>query len=521
MPGRENKVPSRITNYKNNAKNSDELRRRRYEVSVELRKARKDDQLLKKRNLSGGEGEPCSPLQDYNIQTPQLSINEIVEGMMSHDEEIQLRSTQAARKTLSKERHPPIDDMINSGFLPRCIEFLSNFNNPVLQFEAAWALTNVASGTSEQTNAVVKGGALPKLVALLSSPNSSVAEQAVWALGNIAGDGTVTRDLVLSHNVMPALIELVTPDISTGFLRNVVWTISNLCRHKSPPPSFESVRLCLPLLNKLLNYNDNDVLADTCWALSYLTDGSNDKIQAIVDTGMVPQLVAHLSNPAVSVLTPALRTVGNIVTGTDVQTDSVINAGGLTQLCNLLVHPKSNIVKEAAWTVSNITAGNHNQIQHVIESGVLMPLLNVLQSGDYKSQKEAVWAVTNFTSGGSIEQISVLLQYNVLPPLCNMLEAKDWKTVIVVLDGLINILQAGTNMGKAERIALLIENCGGLDKLESLQHHENAQVYQKAYNIVDKFFSSTDDPIINGPSEVNGQLAFEQNDAVPEGGFNF
>lgn len=61
--------------------------------------------------------------------------------------------------------------------------------------------------------------------------------------------------------------------------------------------------------------------------------------------------------------------------------------------------------------------------------------------GDYKSQKEAAWAVTNFTSGGSVEQIDTLLQYNVIPPLCNMLDSKDWKTVIVVLDGICNILQ--------------------------------------------------------------------------------
>lgn len=523
MSGQENKLPlSRMSKYKNNAKNSDELRRRRQEVTIELRKARKDDQLLKKRNLSIGDVS-TSPLQDYNIQSQFPSVEDIIEGMKSNDEEVQLRATQAARKTLSKEKHPPIDTMIKSGVVPLCIEFLSNFNNPVLQFEAAWALTNVASGTSEQTNAVVKGGAIPKLVALLSSSNPSVAEQAVWALGNIAGDGTTSRDLVLEHNVMPALIELITPSVSTAFLRNIVWTISNLCRHKCPPPSFESVRVCLPLLNKLLHYTDNDVVADTCWALSYLTDGSNDKIQAVVDTGMVPQLISHLSNPEVNVLTPALRTVGNIVTGTDSQTDSIINAGGLAQLSHLLAHPRSNIVKEAAWTVSNITAGNQNQIQAVIDSGVLMPLLNVLHTGDYKSQKEAVWAVTNFTSGGSVEQIFTLLQYNIIPSLCNMLDSKDWKTVVVVLDGINNIFQAAEKMGKVERIAFMVEDCGGLDKLENIQTHENTQVYQKAFNIVDTFFPSADD--VDGsfaaPNQVSGQLAFEQNGAVPEGGFNF
>lgn len=104
----------------------------------------------------------------------------------SNDSDRQFSSTQLTRKILSRERHPPIDIVIQAGIVPRCIEFLRNEQNPDLQFEAAWVLTNIASGNQIQTNTVVDAGAVEPFIEMLRSPFAHISEQAIWALGNIA-----------------------------------------------------------------------------------------------------------------------------------------------------------------------------------------------------------------------------------------------------------------------------------------------------------------------------------------------
>jgi Armadillo/beta-catenin-like repeat len=82
--------------------------------------------------------------------------------------------------------------------------------------------------------------------------------------------------------------------------------------------------------------------AGACWALSYLTGRPNKLIQEVMDAEVVPSLVGLLERKEVSVVIPALRTIGNILNGNDAQT--VCDVGQLLlALAKLIGHPDYKI----------------------------------------------------------------------------------------------------------------------------------------------------------------------------------
>lgn len=179
-------------------------------------------------------------------------------------------------------------------------------------------------------------------------------------------------------------------------------------------------------------------------------------------------------------------------------TQHVLDHGVIAPLRTLLGHSKTSIRKEAMWTFSNITAGTRTQIQMVIDANCFPIFYQKVESDEFAVRKEAIWAISNATSGGDVQVAKYMVESGAVAALFKALVESDARVVTVALEGLDNLLRfgncspwndSGTPNGNPVVVAIH-EIPSGIEKLEELQNHENAGVYSKTVEILQKYLGA-------------------------------
>ncbi|EGD82097.1 hypothetical protein PTSG_02777 [Salpingoeca rosetta] len=375
-----------------------------------------------------------------------------------------------------------------------------------MRFEAIWCITNIAAGDTYHTQVVAECEAVPTLISLLSRGTDRIREQAAWALGNIAGDSEMMRDYVIECGVVEPLKKLIQTSGQVPLLRNASWAVTNLCRGNKPPPAPAAVRPFLATLLKLLHSGDDEIVINGCWCAVFLSIGSTDNIQQVIETGACAKLVELLLHDKWAVVTPALRALGNIVTGNDIQTQVCTHAHAF--MCtHVLIYCARAVKKECLWVLSNILAGTDAQIQAVIDANLIQLVLDSLEHGEFRVQREAAWALCNALASGADDQIRFMVSQGCIPPLCAMLKKHDAKLVGVVLQGLYSILTVGKRpAGEQNDFHDAIEQCGGLETLMLLAVDENENISRRSRLLLEKFLQPMHDAMVELDPDFDGHM---------------
>eukprot|EP00249_Psilotum_nudum_P019946 c27487_g1_i5 orf=639-2306(-) len=405
------------------------------------------------------------------------------------------------RRLLSCNSLPPLDAAIEAGVVPSLVDCLAFGSSDEQLLEAAWCLTNIASGDSYQTRAVMP--ALPFLIAHLGERSAvHVAEQCAWAIGNVAGEGEDLRETLLAQGALFPLGRLLLSNRSST-ARTAAWALSNLIKGPSPAAATELMKLDgLPeAIVRHMKKGDDELAVEVAWVVVYLTALSEMHSEVLIRVGLLAPLVGRLaSSDQLSLLTPVLRSIGNFVAGDNAKTDAVLEAGKnihggvIGALAHCLMNEHRTLQKEAAWAVSNIAAGSLQHKQMLFCSEVLSPLLHLMATAVFDVRKEVAYALGNLCVTpmvGSVripepilEHLTVLIDRGCLLGFISLVRSPDLEASRLGLQFLELVLRGLPN-GQGTK---LVEKVDGIAAMEALEYHENVELRNMANELIERYF---------------------------------
>lgn len=105
---------------------------------------------------------------------------------------------------------------------------------------------------------------------------------------------------MLKSGGLDNLQRLVMGTSNRNIIKHGTWAMSNLCRGKmiilgKPLPDYQYTYVAVPALVKVMcEETDPEILVDSLWALSYLTDGDEERVDKILSLNILFGLVKNL-----------------------------------------------------------------------------------------------------------------------------------------------------------------------------------------------------------------------------------
>ena len=133
-----------------NEEDQEDIKRKRDQNQDKLRKGQREKYIQSKRDyerIDTGTSEQNMSNKFSEITFTMNHLPELARCIASNDEEKIYFGTYGIRKILAIEGASPIQEVIDANIVPRLLELVT-CNKPHIQFEAAWCLTNIATGTT-------------------------------------------------------------------------------------------------------------------------------------------------------------------------------------------------------------------------------------------------------------------------------------------------------------------------------------------------------------------------------------
>lgn len=468
------------------------LRRLRSALSVTLRKSKREDASEKRRNAASSTASAAASVaEEEEVEEeppfPFFDLRKILQDARDFtDPERQRRGVHEARKVFASDSILAKNKLQEEGIVETLVGCLKTTDKPRLQYEAVCALINFTSDKKNRLyRHVLNANVFPVLEKLLWGSEVKVCEQVLTLLGNIVAYSKEFRDKAVKDGLLEPLLALAWTSPTISILQDVAWVISHFCLNIEPGPIPQFIELILPILNKNIQHSDMIIVVHTLYAIGYLTEKGCDQVKMIVDCDYVPRIISILAHKEQEAQLAALIVIRNITATSDETAQIALDEHVLSQMPGFLKHPSQEIRREAIGLMENVFAGNENQVKTVIDANLLPLLIDNMREGEDRTRKDVVWAILNLSWSADICHLAALINAGVIEPLCGLLASDDTNVIISILE-VLRVFLASESCHN-QNVFNLIEECDGWERLESLQNHDNVDIYNKVNMILERY----------------------------------
>eukprot|EP00927_Polykrikos_kofoidii_P082415 TRINITY_DN8198_c0_g3_i1.p1 TRINITY_DN8198_c0_g3~~TRINITY_DN8198_c0_g3_i1.p1 ORF type:complete len:872 (-),score=167.63 TRINITY_DN8198_c0_g3_i1:87-2702(-) len=292
---------------------------------------------------------------------------------------------------LCHESHEHQNTIAQAGALPPLVALISSVETgPAL--EAAYAVWNITVGHRENSAAVTKLGAVPKLVALLKNSNGTAQENAAGALMHITMCEEARVIIMEEAGAITRLCELLQPRFEAEVRCQAAGALLNLA---SDSPQYAKVIAkegAIGPLVSLVKDGSGVTQEYAAGAIMNLIRSDAEAAGKAAQDGAIPALAALLSKS--SGHAEALGALANLASGNTERQASIFKVQVTRKSVVLLSDRNVEVRRGAAALLMNLAT--HAKIkERIVEANALTPLCKCLEDVDEAVRERATGALAN------------------------------------------------------------------------------------------------------------------------------
>ncbi|CAK68058.1 unnamed protein product (macronuclear) [Paramecium tetraurelia] len=422
-------------------------------------------------------------------------LQDYISKVHSNDLNIQYLGLNRCRKLLNNSqlalpREQLIEILLQNNFLITTLQIALNNKVQLLQYEALWIIYNIVCLTQQEMKNIFDNNAINILLLVHDSQIDEIIELGICILAKISGESVQFRNMLLQKGIVEQLLKLApcyqlnNPDIFTSIL----WAMANLGKQKHILKKVHFSKKLTQILSEiLLSVQDESQILYACWGLYYLSDNDDGQQYFSLKPPVIQKLTLLLNSQNESFITPALKTIGNILTGNEEQTAQVLNTGVLKVFEMLLTQNYSQVIqREVCWSLSNIVAGTPAQVDQILKNdSLLKSLFKQFQQGEAQIFKEMSYFLSNLISYTDLNSIGhFLTQYDCFQKMSIMLDINDETIRRIILEGILEFSKKIQYNAKLQEYKQLMENSKIIDKVKIIQNNVANDLSEQAIEIL-------------------------------------